>query len=199
MTLCHDFFRISKFIHNSTLYPSLGNHEYYGEPYFKYFLLLNRNPWYSFDNGPVHIICLDSNIKNSLRFSQIFWLINDLKDNEKPFTIVFFHHPPYSSGNHGSTIYLRFIWGPIFEHFNVDIVFNGHDHCYERGKVKNVNYIVTGGGGAPLYDIGNKWWTIHSEKSYHFCLLTCDNNKLLCESIKPDGTVFDSFEINKQP
>ena len=43
------------------------------------------------------------------------------------------------------------------------------------------------------YDIGNKWWTIHSEKAYHYCLISCDNNKLKFESIKPDGTVFDSF------
>jgi hypothetical protein len=192
-----DFFRISEFIHNSTLYPSLGNHEYYGESYFKFFLLLNKNPWYSFNNGPVHFVCLDSNIKNSLRLSQIFWIIKDLKENTNPFTIVFFHHPPYSSGNHGSTLYLRLIWGRIFEYFNVDIVFNGHDHSYERGKVKSVNYIVTAGGGAPLYDIGYKWWTIHSEKSYHYCLISCDINNLSCKAINIDGTVIDSFEINK--
>jgi hypothetical protein len=192
-----DFFSISNFIHNSTLYPSLGNHEYYGDSYFKYFLLLSKNPWYSFDNGPVHFICLDSNAKNSLRLSQIFWLIKDLRQNTNPFTIVYFHHPPYSSGNHGSTIYLRFIWGLIFEYFKVDIVFNGHDHSYEHGKVKNVTYIVTGGGGAPLYNTGHKWWTIFSEKTYHYCLITCDIDELTCEAIKPDGTIFDYFVINK--
>jgi len=192
-----DFFAISEFIHNSTMYPTLGNHEYYSEPYFKFFLLLNKNPWYSFDNGPVHFVCLDSNVRNSLRLSQIFWLIKDLKQNTNTYTIVFFHHPPYSSGNHGSTIYLRLIWGLIFEHFDVDIVFNGHDHSYERGKVKNVTYVVTGGGGAPLYDIGHKWWTIYSEKTFHYCLLSCNMTKLSFKAIKPNGTVFDAFEIQK--
>ena len=192
-----DFFRISEFIHNSTLYPTIGNHENYGESYFKFFLQLNKNPWYSFDNGPVHFVSLDSNLKNSLRLSQIFWLIKDLKENTNPFTIVFFHHPPYSSGNHGSTLYLRLLWGRIFEYFNVDIVFNGHDHCYERGKVKSIYYIVTGGGGAPLYDIGNNWWTIHSEKSYHYCLISCDINNLTYKAIDTDGIVFDTFEIEK--
>lgn len=37
-----DFFTISNFIHNSTLFPSLGNHENYGKYYFKYFLLPNN-------------------------------------------------------------------------------------------------------------------------------------------------------------
>ncbi len=192
-----DFFSISTFINNCTLYPALGNHENYGESYFKYFLLPKNEPWYSFDYGPVHFVSLDSNFRNSIKLSQLFWLIKDLSLNKQSFTIVFFHHPPYSSGNHGSTIYLRFIWGFIFEYFNIDIVFNGHDHCYERGKVKSVNYIVTGGGGAPTYDTGNKWWTIHSEKTYHFCLITCDQEELSFKAVKPDGTIFDSFVIQR--
>ncbi|UCF50426.1 MAG: metallophosphoesterase [Thermoplasmatales archaeon] len=140
---------------------------------------------------------MDSNILNSLKLSQLFWLIKDLKENKQPFTIVYFHHPPYSSGNHGSKYYLRFIWGFIFEYFNTDIVFNGHDHCYERGKVKSVNYIITGGGGAPPYDVGNNWWTIYSEKTFHYCLISCNQYELSYKAIKPDGTLFDSFNIYK--
>lgn len=192
-----DFFNVSSFVHNSTLYPSLGNHEKYGEYYFKYFLLLNNELWYSFDSGSVHFVCLDSNFRNSLRLSQLFWLIKDLRLNKKPFTVVFFHYPPFSSGNHGSTKVLRWVWGFVFEYFSVDIVFNGHDHCYERGKVGNVNYVVTGGGGAPLYDVGSSWWTIYSEKTSHYCLVTVDQNELFFEAKKPDGTVFDSFVFHK--
>ena len=192
-----DFLTISNFIHNSTLFPSLGNHERYGEDYFKYFLLPNNEYWYSFDSGPVHFVCLDSNFRNSLRLSQLFWLIKDLRLNTRPFTIAYFHYPPYSSGNHGSTYILRFLWGFIFEHFNVDIVFNGHDHCYERGKVKSVNYIVAGGGGAPPYDVGENWWTIYSEKTFHYCLITVNQEELTFEAKKTDGTIFDSFSINK--
>jgi len=192
-----DFFSVSDFVHNSTLYPSIGNHESYGESYFKYFILPNNELWYSFNNGPVHFISLDSNFRNSLRLSQFFWLIKDLKSNKQQFTIVFFHHPPYSSGNHGSTIYLRLIWGFLFENFNVDIVFNGHDHCYERGKVKNVNYIVTGGGGAPLYNVSKSWWTNYSEKTFHYCLVSVNQEQLSFKAIKPDGTIVDTFVINK--
>jgi hypothetical protein len=192
-----DFFTVSNYIHNCTLYPSLGNHEKYGEPYFKYFLLPNNELWYSFDFGPVHFVSLDSNSRNSLKLSQLFWLIKDLILNKKPFTVVYFHHPPFSSGNHGSARYLRWIWGFIFEFFDVDIVFNGHDHCYERGKVKSVNYVVTGGGGAPLYDVGHSWWTVYSEKTFHYCLVTVDQEELSFEAKKPDGTVIDFFTIQK--
>ncbi len=193
----YNFFEASSFIHNSTLYPVLGNHEYYATPYFKYFSLPNNERWYSFDSGPIHFIGLDSNYRNVLRPAQLLWLIKELKTNDKPFTIVFFHHPLYSSGNHGSYIPLRFLWGTFFQLNKVDIVFNAHDHSYERGKVLNVNYIVTGGGGGPLYDVGSSWWTVYSEKTYHYCLITANQSKLTCQSIKPDGSIIDSFMITK--
>lgn len=192
-----DFFSISRFVHNSTLYPVLGNHEDHGTPYFRYFSLPHNERWYSFDNGPIHFIGLDSNPRNALKLFQLLWLIRDLRKNNQPFTMVFFHHPLYSSGNHGSTLYLRWLWKPVFERFNVDIIFNGHDHDYERGRVKGINYIVTGGGGAPLKDVGRSWWTIYSEKTYHYCLITANQSKLTCQSIKPDGSIIDSFMITK--
>lgn len=191
-----DFFSASRFMYNSTLFPALGNHEYYGEHYFKFFSLPNDELWYSFDSGPVHFVALDSNVRNSLRMSQIRWLINDLRSNNNIYTIVFFHHPLYSSGNHGSTFYLRCFWGLILDYFNVDIVFNGHDHSYERGNVNGINYIVTGGGGAPLYNIGESWWTEYSEKCYHYCLISADSNKLTLDAKKPDGTIIDKLTIS---
>ena len=36
---------------------------------------------------------------------------------------------------------------PLFEQYGVDVVFNGHDHHYERSYKDGVYYIVTGGGG----------------------------------------------------
>ena len=193
----YNFFNISNFIHNSTLFPVLGNHEIYGSYYFKYFILPNNEKWYSIDTGPVKIIGLDSNDLGFFRPLQIIWLIKELMTNENPFTIIFFHHPLYSSGNHGSFVGLRFLWGPFFQLYKVDMVINGHDHSYERGKVLNINYIVTGGGGGPLYDIGESWWTVYSESVYHYCLIEVDNNTFSFQAKKPDGTIIDSLIIEK--
>jgi hypothetical protein len=190
-----DFFTASPFVHNSSFYPVLGNHENYSKLYFNYFSLPAHERWYSFDNGPVHFIGLDSNLRNAYRLVQLVWLVHDLRTNSQLFTIVFFHHPLYSSGNHGNTTLLRMLWNPIFKHFAVDIVFNGHDHDYERSVVSGITYVVTGGGGAPLYDVGHSPWTMYSEKTYHYCLLAANSTLLTFEAIKPDGTVFDSFMI----
>ena len=81
----------------------------------------------------------------------------------------------------------------MFERYGVDIVFNGHDHNYERSIINNITYIVTGGGGSLLYDNGHSPWTVYSEKTYHFCLLTVNASLLTFEAKRPDGSVFDSF------
>ncbi len=188
-----EFFSASPFLHNSTLFPVLGNHENYSHLFFSYFSLPDNERWYSFDNGPVHFIGLDSNIRNRCRLLQLLWLFHDLRTQNRAFTIVFFHHPPYSSSNHGNTTILQKLWVPVFERNHIDIVFNGHDHNYERSIINGVTYIVTGGGGSSLYDNGQSPWTIYSEKTYHFCFLTANETTLTFEAIKPDGLVFDSF------
>jgi hypothetical protein len=192
-----DFFNASPFVHNSTLYPVLGNHEEYGRRYFSFFSLPFNERWYSFDNGPVHFIGLDSNPLGAFRLAQYLWLLYDLWTNSQSFTIVFFHHPVYSSGNHGNATVLQKLWGPVFEHFQVDLVMNGHDHDYEHSIVNGITYIVTGGGGAPLYDVGHSPWTVYAEKTYHYCLLTVNSSTLTFEAKKPDGSVFDSFLLTK--
>jgi hypothetical protein len=129
---------------------------------------------------------------------QTLWLLHELRTRSEPFAIVFFHHPLYSSGEeHGNTTLLQKLWAPVFEHFHVDIVFNGHDHDYERSLVNGVTYIVTGGGGAPLTNVGHSPWTIYSEKTFHYCYVSVNATSLEFQAIKPNGSVFDTFTITK--
>ena len=64
------------------------------------------------------------------------WLANDLATTTRKWKFVFLHQTPYSCANGvasiGSDTTVRTTWGPIFEHYGVDIVFDGHDHIYER-------------------------------------------------------------------
>ncbi len=76
------------------------------------------------------------------------------------------------------------------------MVFNGHEHNYERSLVNSVYYIVSGGGGAPLY--GMKYSNPYSQvfvKAYHFCRLSLANNRLDVEVISKDGELIDLFSV----
>ena len=166
-------------LRSTPFYPVLGNHDNHtssGHPYLDAFHLPSSNSdterWYSFDHGNVHFIGLDSNQKTSPR--QTTWLRNDLmaaRSNNAQWIFVTFHHPAYSSGAvHGrdQTVYQN--WCPIFEEFEVDAVFTGHDHIYERTTVRRdfypnnrgVVYYVAGTGGAGLYGINQQPYSAYA-------------------------------------
>jgi hypothetical protein len=179
--------------------PAIGNHESPYWPYDTLFALPESEDYYSVNYGNTHCIIL--NTQMYLYGAQRDWLINDLvaasSDTSIDWIFVNFHRPPYSSGSHGSQIDVRNAWCPLFEQYGVDIVFTGHDHDYERTiPINGVVYIVTGGGGAPLYSVGTSSWTAYSERTYHFCLIRIAGKTLLLKAIKPDGTVFDTLFID---
>ena len=114
----------------SNTYPTPGNHdkcpdsgydEYYG----------SRAPgcWYSFDLGNWHLISLDSNKPSNA--AQLAWLDQDLASTTKKCVAAYWHHPRFSSGNHGDNTDMGSFWSRLYA-ANADLVLNGHDHDYER-------------------------------------------------------------------
>ncbi|MBO8161223.1 MAG: metallophosphoesterase [Thermosipho sp. (in: Bacteria)] len=141
----------------SPVFPVLGNHEHNTEYYYQAFMPPRKGggdflkQWYSFDIGPVHYIVLDSDIQENTAASifQTKWLENDLKNTDKPYIIVLFHHPFFSNVKDRGQQF-REEWHNLFVKYKVSAVFNGHIHHYERFLKDGVMYITTGGGGAPL-------------------------------------------------
>ena len=91
--------------------------------------------YYSFDQGDAHFVVLDSN-PPAVAATQTNWLAADLAATTRKWKFVFFHHTPYSCATGfaalGSSLNVRSAWGPLFEQYGVDVVFDGHDHSYER-------------------------------------------------------------------
>ena len=105
---------------------------------------------YSFDWGPVHVATINTNRDYGPGSEQYRFLETDLAGTSRPFKVFFGHHPTYSSSFHGDTERMQRCLKPLFERYGVQLVFAGHDHCYERLVINGINYIVTGGGGASL-------------------------------------------------
>ena len=81
------------------------------------------------------------------------WLDKELSASNSKWKIAYFHHPLYSSGaTHGSEVDLRTIIEPMFRKYNVNVVFAGHEHFYERIKPQSGIYYFTAGGSAKLRD-----------------------------------------------
>ena len=185
-------------------YPVLGNHERNAQYYYDFFSLpagggKENEQWYSFDYGNTHFVCLDSNDRRSKE--QLAWLEDDLERASKQaqWIVVVFHHPPYSSGSHGSQFATMPNWLNAFEAFGVNLVINGHDHQYERSFRNGIWYIVSGGGGAPLRKVNSKPnpYQVYAESTYHFCRIRIDGPHLTFDMIRPDGSVGDSFVLDE--
>ncbi len=186
-------------------YGALGNHEG-GDPccYFDHFDWPNNERWYSFDHENVHVIALevDGHTAYWAGSPQAQWLENDLAHTTQPWKVVFFHIPPYSSGSgHGSDLQVRAALEPLFIRYGVDLVFNGHDHDYERSVANGVTYIVTGGGGAPLYSEKEPPdpASIYFTSTYHSVQVSVTGMTLTVAGVRPDGVRFDEFTLRKLP
>ncbi|XXF75903.1 metallophosphoesterase [Myxococcaceae bacterium GXIMD 01537] len=209
------------------MFASPGNHEYVtnqGQPYLDNLYLPTNNPagserYYSFDWGHVHFVSIDSNCAIGLASSERCkpadmkaWVEQDLASSQQPWKVVFFHHPPWSSGEHGSQLKVRRDYAPIFEKTGVDLVLTGHDHEYERSKpmkgdaeapagTAGIPYLVVGSGGATLRAWAGgqpSWSAVRNNSDYGFLDVVVEEGTLTARMLSPTGKVFDSFTLTKQ-
>jgi hypothetical protein len=212
----------SAWMRGRPFFPSMGNHDVElaaGQAYGDVFVLPENgsttgNPddaerFYSFDYGAVHFVAFDTEVafqNSTRRQAQLAWLDADLAATSQPWRVVYFHRSPYSSGaEHGSDLVVRAALAPILERHNVQVAISAHDHVYERSKPWReytseggpVTYIVTGGGGAPLYPVGSGPWTAFSRSAHHYVRGAVADCILTMEAVGVDGAAFDRFTIDR--
>ena len=190
------------------VFPVLGNHDVRtrdGAAYLENFHPPFDDPksggrYYSFDWGSVHFVALDSELyhgdSGGDEARQKAWLERDLSATDQSRKVVFLHRPPYSSSRHGGDPKVRNDLEPVFVRHGVDLVFSGHDHCYERTvPIEGVTYVVSGGGGKELYPAGESAWTARSASAHHAVFVRVEGERLTLEALEPGGTVLDGFEL----
>jgi predicted MPP superfamily phosphohydrolase len=148
-------------------------------------------------NGLVDFFMLDS---TDYDLAQAGWLDNALRTSTAKWKIVVMHHPLYSSGKkHGSNLKLRKQIEPLLTQYNVNVVFAGHDHIYERVKPQHgVQHFVTGAGGKLRRGNIDKRSTITAsgyDRDNHFMLIELDDSELTFQTISETGELIDSGSI----
>lgn len=135
-------------------FPSLGNHDQYAPgalPYLAYFALPGNERYYQVRQRAVEWFIVNSNFSEpdgtTPTSRQGQWLQQALAASTAPWKLVVLHHPPYSSGDHGSSVAMQ--WP--FQAWGASAVVAGHDHDYERLLVNDFPYLVNGLGGRSLY------------------------------------------------
>jgi tetratricopeptide (TPR) repeat protein len=198
----------ARLIRHAAVFAALGNHEHHARQFFDYFSLPGNEQWYSFDYGNAHFVALDSDLRYLREGSeQIHWLEKDLAASRADWKIVFFHHPPFTASMRYYTadrLARQRLLHPILEKYDVDLVFSGHDHNYERtrpivsrGGRQPVTYVVCGNGGAKMRYIRTREWTAHAERTHGFVLVEVEGLRLRLEAWSVDGRKMDELVIDK--
>lgn len=220
------FAPMASLLANVPTYLTFGNHDYVtaqGQPQIDAGYMPSNNPakterYYSFDWGHVHFVALDSQCYSGWtstpecsKQAQRAWLEADLEQNQQPWTVVFMHHPTYSTGEHGGNARVHDLM-PLFEAHGVDLVLTGHDHLYERvyplrdGKRTDpadggVPYWVIGSAGARLRAFASSQPAITAYRdnvNYGFLNVVVDGGNLTADFVNTDGRVIDSYSTSKQ-
>src|SRR5207248_1959547 len=86
---------------------------------------------------------------------------------------------------------------PILAEGRVQLVLNGHDHDYQRHLAKGITYVVTGGGGAPLYTVTPDTPFVKKAKmAHHYCELTVKGGSMSVRVVEPDGGIIEEFKLH---
>lgn len=206
---------------------------------------------FSYNYGNAHWLVIDAdNYVDWTNKDLLDWVKQDLQNASNAiWKFVMFHQPGFnSSREHFEQQQMRLL-APIFESGNVDVVFTGHVHNYQRSypltfipdkkgtlliggkdnksirgrvvngkwtldknfdgfnnkKPKGVIYIVTGAGGADLYnpeqtndtDSWQKFTNKFFSTAHSLSFVQINGNSFKLQQITTQGKVVDSFEIKK--
>jgi hypothetical protein len=136
--------------------PVPGNHEYQTADaggYRAYFGVPPGPLYSSRQVGAWRVLGLDSEALDDA--GQISWVRSQLQEHDGQPTLVMWHRPRYSSGQHGDQTDTQVLWDAIKDDPDVQLVLWGHDHDYERMAVpvagrSPLTAMVVGTGGGEL-------------------------------------------------
>lgn len=182
-------------------YGALGNHDAREQRYYKLFNM-DGKLYYSYKapKQSVRFFALESGYMEP---EQVKWIEDQLKSSSEDWKIAYFHHPLYSSGKtHGSDLDLRRVLEPLFVKYNVSVVFQGHDHVYERILPQmGIYYWVIGSGGRFREGDLDKRSAI-TAKGYDadnaFLLAEIDGDVMTFNAVSRRGLVVDSGMISRR-
>ena len=195
------------------MYVACGNHDVansVSREFFEKFLKLSKNPnfkpefFYSFKFEGINFIILDAYEPGNwgaVKGQELSWLESVLAKMKDEEVFIFVHPPVYSVLNPGCITdgskhvafsskknqdYIR----ELFKKFNVDGVFHGHEHLFNKQNIEGTEYIITGCSGAYPY--------VSQEKGgfYHFLRIDVKKESWICNVLDSHGNLVEQEEIS---
>lgn len=203
---------------STPILPVLGNHEKSAVGFYAQFLTPGNQNWYALTYanavlvslndcwsgaglmGTYGIACTGAMVQPGSAETEQAAFMDAVfgAAAEQPWRFVVHHRPIYSETSdltHGGSFNsdLKRSWAPVFDRNRVTMVFNGHDHYYQRsvpirgdraaaGPLDGVNYVVTAGAGATLYDVRTTSLVAATRSAIHYVAMTIEGSSLHFEA-----------------
>lgn len=174
---------------------------------------------YFVDYQGVRFIILDgtSAIDLGTIEAQTRWLDATLAASSAKWNVVLFHQPIFTCARPDDTAELKAAWKPVFEARKVDLVLQGHDHCYSRltaeaGKAASAKARASGAVQGPVYLVsvtGSKMYALNdragrqpdrvAEDSELYQVVDVDGDRLAFRTYTATGRLYDGFDLVREP
>lgn len=178
------------------IWPAKGNHERDRDRFISRFQFPGGSSYYVVEHDSIRWIVLDSTLDLRPGSEQYTWLSQQLNLAALPI-VIFLHHPIFSSGEHGSELGLELFLPALFESAGVLAVISGHEHQYEHLIHNGSHYIISGGGGAPIRELGDRSpYSLVLHKKHHYIIAERSSGALQMKVYDLDGALLDSFSIS---
>ncbi len=216
--------------------PATGNHEYVDVvlpngaesrklgPYWPVQFALPSNgaagvkaTTYFVDYQGVRFIVLDgtSALDLGTMDAQTQWLDATLASSKATWNVVLFHQPVFTCARPKDTTKIKAAWKPVFEVRKVDLVLQGHDHCYarltsEQGREVSAKAHADGAVQGPVYLVsvtGSKMYGLNdrartqpdrtAEATELYQIVDVDGAKLTFRTYTASGKLYDGFDLAK--
>ena len=146
---------------------------------------------------------------------QTEWLEGRLAEAQGSWKIVLFHQPIFTCARPGDTPALKAAWKPLFEKHKVDLVLQGHDHCYgrltsEAGRDAGIEARAGGAMQGPVYMVsvaGAKMYGLNdradtqpdrvAEDTSLFQVIEVTPDRLALRAYLNTGVLYDGFDLVK--
>ncbi|MBN2493263.1 MAG: metallophosphoesterase [Deltaproteobacteria bacterium] len=216
------FFEVeAELLRELPLFPVVGNHDEEDGQLDNYERLFapptdrsDSERYYAFTYANARFIALDN--QSSALLLQKSWFEAELDaavaDPSIEHIFVLLHENMYSSKDGRSGDWYFRSWRNTMLNKGVKYVFSGHDHYYDRGVADNgLPYLISGGGGAPLYDSENATQgdpidviypahtVLYSRKIHHYLRIDIHGPHFAACAKDAHGVAFDCFEYGEMP
>jgi predicted phosphodiesterase len=184
----------------------LGNHDDVAQRFYEPFHM-GGNRYYTFEPpGPaigrvtdaVRVFAIDS---TNLDAEQLAWLERELRRSRARWKLCMLHHPLYTAGRYARGAYVtRWQLESLLVANDVDVVFSGHEHLYQRSTPQQgIVHFISGAAGSLRRGDAHEGEGVARayDRDYHFMLIEIAGQALHFQAITRTGQTIDAGVVHQ--